>query len=126
MAIAQDSILNTIKQMLGVDSEYTNFDMAIQNHINTAINVLAQIGAIDDGYCITGYSETFGDMLGEKLSVAQMVRTYIYEKVKLMFDPPLSSSLIDVSEKHIAELEFRIKVQLDNTGEETDGVDDSE
>lgn len=121
MAIAQDSILNTIKHMLGVEPEYTHFDIDIQNHINTAINVLAQIGAINDGYFITGANETFGDMMGENIANAQMVRTYIYEKVKLMFDPPLSSSVSAIAEKHIAELEFRLKVQLDNTGGEDNG-----
>ena len=123
--VLTDSILNTTKHMLGVEPEYTHFDADIINDINAAINVLSQIGAVPEGFYIQGASETFGDMLGTDLNKAMMVKTYIYHKVKLMFDPPLSGSVSGIIEKQIAELEWRLNVQLDNK-EVPNGVDDSE
>ena len=115
-----DSILNTTKHMLGVEPEYTHFDQDIINDINAAINVLAQLGACDEGKFIESDQETYQDLLGEDLPKAQMVKTYIYNKVKLMFDPPLSSSVSGIIEKQIAEFEWRLNVQLDDTWEEDD------
>ena len=115
-----DSILNTTKHMLGVEPDYTHFDQDIINDINAAINVLAQLGVCDEGYYIESDQETFQDMLGDDLPKAQMVKTYIYNKVKLMFDPPLSSSVSGIIEKQIAEFEWRLNVQLDDTWEEND------
>lgn len=127
MAVIQDSILNTTKHMLGIEPEYTHFDNDIINDINAVINILAQIGAVEEGYFIQGASETFGDMLGEDLAKAQMVKTYIYLRVKQMFDPSLSGSVSGIYDAQIKELEWRLQIQLDDSGEETtDGVDDSE
>ena len=123
--VLTDSILNTTKHMLGVEPEYTHFDADIISDINAAINVLSQIGAAPEGFHIQGASETFGDMLGTDLNKAQMVKTYIYNKVRLMFDPPLSGSVTGIIEKQIAEFEWRLNVQLDNE-EVPNGVDDSE
>ena len=115
-----DSILNTTKHMLGVEPDYDHFDQDIINDINAAINVLAQLGACDEGKFIESDQETYQDLLGEDLPKAQMVKTYIYNKVKLMFDPPLSSSVSGIIEKQIAEFEWRLNVQLDDTWEEDD------
>ena len=117
MAVGTDSILNTVKHMLGIEPEYTHFDTDIIVDINTAINVLTQIGAAPDNYYITGATETFGDMLGTDLTQAEMVKTYLYLKTKLMFDPPLSGSVSGIIEKQIAELEWRLNVQLDHEEE---------
>lgn len=115
--VLTDSILNTVKHMLGIEPEYTHFDTDIIVDINTAINVLTQIGAAPDNYYITGANETFGDMLGDDLTQAEMVKTYLYLKTKLMFDPPLSGSVSGIIEKQIAELEWRLNVQLDHEEE---------
>lgn len=125
-SVLTESILNTTKHMLGIEAEYTHFDIDIITDINSAINVLAQIGAVNDGYFIEGAAETYGDMLGENLPVAMMVKTYIYHKVRLMFDPPLNGSVSQLIEKQIAEEEFRLKIQLDKSDEEEgDGTDNS-
>lgn len=121
-----DSILNTVKHMLGIEPEYTHFDTDIIVDINTAINVLTQIGAAPDNYHITGSGETFGDMLGNDLTQAEMVKTYLYLKTKLMFDPPLSGSVSGIIEKQIAELEWRLNVQLDHEEVPNGTVADSE
>lgn len=114
--VLTDSILNTIKHMLGVEPEYTHFDSDIITDINAVINILAQMGVGTDGYSIEGATEKWIDYLGEDLATAQMVKSYIYLKVKLMFDPPLSGSVSGIVEKQIAELEWRLNVQCDKTG----------
>lgn len=125
--VLTDSILNTTKHMLGVEPEYTHFDNDIINDINMALNVLAQIGGVPDGTMISGVDTTYADILGEDVTKAQMVKTYIYLKTKLAFDPPLSGSISGIIDKQIAELEWRLNVQLDNVQEEApNGVDDSE
>lgn len=121
-----DSILTTTKHMLGVEPDYTHFDVDIANDINMALNILAQLGVVEDGTFIDGDTTTYADILGEDLAKAQMVKTYIYLKTKQVFDPSLSGSVSSIYDKQIAELEWRLNVQLDDTGEETDGMDDSE
>ena len=123
--VLTDSILNTTKHMLGVEPEYTHFDNDIINDINMALNVLAQIGGVPDGTMISGVGTTYADILGEDVSKAQMVKTYIYLKTKLVFDPPLSGSVSGIIEKQIAELEWRLNIQLDKSGENNDGTNNS-
>lgn len=125
--VATDSILNTIKHMLGVEPDYTHFDNDIINHINTVLGILSQIGVHKEPYSITGAKETWEDYLGDKMPQAHMVKDYIYNRVKLLFDPPLSSSVSEIMEKQIEELEWRLNVELDDTWEEADEqLDDSE
>ena len=107
----QDSILNSIKKLLGIDSSYIHFDMDVMTHINTAFMVLHQLGAgpifsIHDAS--TQWNAYSSDM--EKL---ELIKTYIYLKVKLVFDPPQSSAVIEAIKTSISELEWRINVQVD-------------
>lgn len=123
--VATESIFNTIKHMLGIEPEYTHFDSDILVHINTAINILAQIGCGEPGFYIEGPKETWGDYLGEDIKHAMMVKTCIYNRVRLLFDPPLNSSVIEVLKSNLSELEWRLKAELDKEAED-EPVDDSE
>ena len=105
-----DSILNTIKQMLGVTEEQTDFDLDIIIHINTVFNILHQLGVFDkanESFEIEGSKEKWSDYLSD-ISKFQMVKTFVYLKVKLLFDPPLNSTVISSYERMISELEFRL------------------
>lgn len=102
-----ESILNSIKQMLGITAEQTDFDNEIIIDINTTLNILHQIGIGKDGYFIEGPKETWDDFIPE-INNTMMVKTFIYMKVKLMFDPPLNATVIGSMEKQLAELEFRL------------------
>ena len=75
---------------------------------------MAQIGCGKDGYFIEGPSETWEDYLGDDLKNAQMVKTCIYNRVRLLFDPPLNSSVTEIMKANLAEMEWRLKVQLEN------------
>lgn len=116
--VATDSILNTIKHMLGIEPEYTHFDNDILAHINTAINILAQIGCGQPGFYIEGPNTTWGDYLGENLPHAHMVKTCIYNRVRLLFDPPLNSSVMELMKSNLAELEWRLRAELDKETED--------
>ena len=106
-----DSILTSIKKMLGITEEYTHFDTDNIIHINTIFMTLNQLGVgPSSGFKIEDDSAMWSEYIDED-SDLEAVKTYIYLKVKLLFDPPLSSSVIEVMKQSIAELEWRLNVQ---------------
>ena len=108
-----DSILDTIKKLLGPTQEYTYFDQDIIIHINTAIMTLTDIGVgPKEGFSITSSAEVWSDFIKD-IKQFEAVKTYIYLKVKLIFDPPLSSSVIELFEKQISEIEWRLNSRVD-------------
>lgn len=107
------SILLNIKKLLGLSAEYVAFDQDIIIHINTAFMSLNQLGiGPEKGVIISGVEETWYELLGDKLDL-EGVKTYIYLKVRLVFDPPTSSFVLEAFKKNIEELEFRLKVQAE-------------
>ena len=119
-----DSILKTIKKLIGPSLDYDYFDNDLIIHINSAFSVLNQLGlGSDDTFSITGDTETWGDFLGDR-KFLEMVKTYVYLKVKVIFDPPTSSFVLEAYNKQIAELEWRINVAVDpkyTSGDNTNG-----
>lgn len=109
-----DSILTSIKKLLGIAEDYEHFDQDIMIHINSAFSVLSQLGVgPKDGFCIDGPDATWSDFLCND-SRLEFVKTYVYLKVKLVFDTQSSSSaVIDAINRQISELEWRINVSVD-------------
>ena len=108
-----DSILTSIKKMLGIESDYTQFDADIIIAINSALMVLNQLGVgLVTDFKITDASETWSEYLGEDSSI-EGVKTYIYLKTRLIFDPPTSSFVVDSMERLIKEYEWRIQIQME-------------
>ena len=108
-----ESILTSIKKMLGITEEYTHFDQDIIIHINTVLMLLHQLGVgPEEGFSITDSYETWSDFLVDNKNI-EAVKTYIYLKVKLLFDPPLSSAVTESINKSINELEWRLNVAVD-------------
>lgn len=103
------SILKTIKEMLGPSAEDTAFDTEIMVHINSVLADLHQLGVgPKEGFSITGDLETWSDFLGEAKNL-DSVKTYIYQRVKLIFDAEsLSSSTISSFERSIDRFEWRL------------------
>lgn len=119
----QESILLTIKQMLGIPSEYSVFDEELAVYINTVIAALRQLGVgPENGFAITGENESWEDYIGDT-SMYENVKAYIYLKVRMMFDPPSSSFVLDAFKSQAAEIEWRIYIQADEDKDEgeTDG-----
>lgn len=108
-----ESILTSIKKLLGIEEEYTQFDADIIMHINTVFLNLTQLGVgPSEGFLIEDATAIWEDFIGDS-SQLQAVKTYVYLKVKLLFDPPLSSSVIESMNRMIAELEWRLNVAVD-------------
>ena len=105
-----DSILTSIKKLLGIAEEYTQFDVDIIKHINTVFMILTQMGVgPPEGFSITGVYETWDDFLSGSANL-EGVKTYVYMKVQLMFDPPTSSAKLDSANRIIGELEWRLNL----------------
>ena len=108
-----DSILTSIKKLLGITEEYENFDQDIIMHINSAFMILNQLGVgPKSGFSINDKSSTWDEFIPESSNL-EAVKTYVHLKVKLMFDPPLSSTVIEAIKSQINELEWRLNVSVD-------------
>lgn len=111
-----ESILDSIKKLLGIQPEYRAFDEDLIIHINTVFIILNQLNiGPEEGFMIVDGSESWDDFV--KGINETMVKTYIYLKVRLMFDPPTSSVLIDSMNNMISELEWRLFLEGDKGGE---------
>ena len=108
-----DSILTSIKKLLGITEEYENFDQDIIMHINSAFMILNQLGVgPKSGFSISDKSSTWDEFIPESSNL-EAVKTYVHLKVKLMFDPPLSSTVIEAIKSQINELEWRLNISVD-------------
>lgn len=113
-----DSILISIKKLLGIQEEYTHFDTDIIIFINGVFMNLTQIGVGDPkGFKIEDKNSKWNDFLDGKVSL-ESVKTYVYLKVRLLFDPPTTSFVIESMNRLIEQLEWRLNVQVE--GEKAD------
>ena len=108
-----ESILNTIKTMIGIQPDYTQFDTVIIGHINAVLMTLGQLGVgSDNPMIITSVSDTWNKIIGDIKNI-EAVKTYIALKVQLLFDPHSSSYVLEAKNRQAAELEWRLNVQVD-------------
>lgn len=106
-----DSILTSIKKLLGIQEEYEHFDVDIIMHINTAFMVLTQLGVgPEEGFTIDDKYDVWTDFTTENL---EAVKTYVYLKVRIVFDPPSSSTVMEAINRQISEYEWRLNVAVD-------------
>lgn len=108
-----DSILLTIKQMLGLGANYDAFDAELPFHINSAMMVANQLGIGRSNYLVTGYDQTWTGWLGTEVSNLGAIQQYIYMRVRLTWDPPANSFVVNSLEKQIDELTWRLNVQAE-------------
>ena len=109
----ETSILTSIKKLLGVAEDYVEFDEDIMTHINSVFLNLTQLGVgPEEGFMIENDTAEWGDFINDSVQL-QAVKTYVYLKVKLLFDPPLSSSVTESINRMIAELEWRLNAAVD-------------
>ena len=111
-----DSILTSIKKLLGITEEYEHFDQDIIMHINSALMILTQLGlGKSDGFFVTDETETWNDFLnGDFISKFEGTKTYVYMKVKLIFDPPTSSAAIESMTRMVNEFEWRLNAAAES------------
>lgn len=108
-----ESILTSIKKMLGITEEYEHFDADLIMHINSVFMILNQIGVgSNKGFSITGKDETWMDFMSENAQL-ELVKSYMYLKVKILFDPPQGSTVVDAMNRQIGEFEWRLNAAVD-------------
>ena len=105
-----DSILLSIKKLFGPDSTYDAFDADLIIHINTYLRVLNQLGVGEQNFRITDETATWRDFLGVNEELLDEVKTYIYLRVKVVFDPPSSGIVMNAIKEQIDELTWRLRV----------------
>ena len=115
--VLEENILSSIKKLLGLNDGVTVFDTDIVIHINTVFANLTQMGVGPQndegkniGFRISTGNEVWGDFTANDILI-ENVKTYIYVKVKMVFDPPTSSALIDAYNAQAKELEWRLYTQ---------------
>lgn len=109
-----ESILTSIKKLLGITADYEHFDTDIIIHINTVFMTLHQIGVgPEEGFKIEDDTAVWGDYIEDDDNL-EAVKTYIYLKVKLLFDPPLNGSVTELMKQSIAEQEWRLRFQVES------------
>lgn len=114
-----DNILSSIKKLLGIPTEETAFDSDIIMHINSVFMILNQLGiGPSDGFTISDDYALWSDFIPDGQNL-ELVKSYMYMKVRLMFDPPSSSAVLSAMEKSISEFEWRLNVQAETKTEET-------
>ena len=108
-----ENILDSIKKLLGIDEADLNFDQELIMHINSVFMVLNQLGIGPvGGFKISSNEEVWTDFVGTRLDL-ESVKSYIYLKVRLLFDPPQNSFLVESINKQIQEYEWRLRVQVE-------------
>jgi len=109
-----NSILTSIKKLLGITEEQTDFDMDIIIHINTTLTILNDLGVgPEEGFVIEDSSATWDEYITDRRKFDK-IKTYVYLKVRLYFDPPQNASLKEAMEKQAAELEWRLNTSAEN------------
>ena len=113
-----DNILSSIKKLLGIPTEETAFDSDIIMHINSVFMILNQLGiGPTDGFTISDDYALWSDFIPDGQNL-ELIKSYMYMKVRLMFDPPSSSAVLSAMEKSISEFEWRLNVQSETKMEE--------
>lgn len=116
-----ESILTSIKKLLGITEEYEHFDQDIIMHINTVLVTLNQLGVgPEEGFRIVDKDDTWNDYLGSNMMLQGNVITFVYLSVKLLFDPPLNSAVLAANERSIRELEWRITAMAESLNKITE------
>lgn len=110
-----DSILESIKKVLNVGPDDTDFDTDILMHINSVLAVLQQLGiGPETGFYVDGFDQTWADYLGEDSLHINMVKSYMAAKVRILFDPPVSSAVMESLNRICSEFEWRANVAAEN------------
>lgn len=105
----EQSILTSTKKVLGIDSTYTAFDLDVITHINSAFSSLKSLGIGPNvGFAINDATSVWTDFIASSDYILNMVKTYVYLKVRYAFDPPTTPYLVTAMKEQIAEHEWRL------------------
>lgn len=117
----EENIFNSIKENLGIHESDKAFDTDIKMHINMVFSTLFQLGVGDkDPFRLDDLESTWTGMFSDYIDILSFIKEYTYLKVRLLFDPPNNSSLMDAYTKQANEIEYRIIMQLERVIKEED------
>ena len=109
-----ESILTSIKKLLGIPEDYEHYDADIIMHINSVFMILNQLGVgPSSGFSITDKTVVWGNFISDNDNL-EAVKSYVYMKVRLLFDPPLSSAVMECMNRMIGELEWRLNSEAES------------
>lgn len=112
----ENSILTSTKKILGVDESYDVFDLDILTHLNSAFATLQQLGlGPADGFTVEDAEMQWADYTDVSVAVRNMIRTYVFLRVRMLFDPPGTSFLLKAMQDQIRESEWRLSVLREGT-----------
>jgi hypothetical protein len=111
--MAEDSILTSVKKLLGIQEDDESFDVELVLNINSVFMILNQLGlGPEEGFFITSKEDSWLDFLQDSNDL-NTVKSYVYLKVRLMFDPPQMGYLVESINKQCQEFEWRLNVQAE-------------
>ena len=116
----KNSILTSIKKLLGITESCTDFDTDIIMHINTVLMTLNQLGIGTEGFQIEDKNAVWSEFIESNKLAA--TKSYVHLRVKLLFDPPLNSAIIEAIKESIRELEWRLNVRVEFESEDDEEV----
>ena len=116
--ITVESILTSIKLLLGITEDYEHFDNQIVAHINSVLMILTQLGVgPPDGFIVKDKSDTWNEFIPDGKNL-ELVKSYVHLKVKLLFDPPSSSVVMESANRMINEFEWRLNAAAESKTQE--------
>lgn len=112
----EQSILNSTKKILGLEPDYDVFDLDVITHINSVFSTLNQLGlGPAEGFAIEDDTADWNTFLGSDPRL-NAVKTYVWLRVRVLFDPPASGYALEAMKEQIKELEWRLNVEREHTG----------
>lgn len=110
-----DSILTSTKKILGIEEDYKEFDLDILTHINSVFMILRQLGiGPQEGFFIEDEKAVWVDFLGDDPNL-NAVKTYVFLRVRILFDPPTSSYHIEALKEQVKEIEYRLNLHMETS-----------
>lgn len=110
----ENSVLTDVKKMLGLSEEYTDFDTDLLIHINSVLMILGQMGVVEKGTTIK--TTTKWATIVDDLENLEGIKSYMYLKVRMLFDPPSNVGAQTAINEMIREFEWRMFVEVDPIG----------
>ena len=109
-----DRILTSVKKLIGITEACTDFEADLIMHINSVLMILTQIGVgPSEGFSIKDKEDYWKDFVSDTTNL-ESIKSYVYMKVRLMFDPPSSSAVMESMNRMISELEWRLNVEAES------------
>lgn len=110
----EESILDSVKLYLGITKETVAFDVTLINLINGVFDVMHQLGTTPEPYHIESSNDKWSDV-AFKVELSNMIKTQMFLRVEMLFDPPISTHLTEANKEMIAELDWRTMVEAEYT-----------